>query len=57
MEIELANWSGRRVGGFMSWPSMPGRPWCMAVRLDGRRRVAPRVGHFLKTVVTVASFQ
>ena len=54
MKIELANWSGRRVGGFTSWLAAPGHPRRMAVRSDGRRRVAPRVGHFLKTVGTVA---
>ena len=50
MEIELANWSGRRVGGFMSWPAVPGRPRRVAARSDGRRRVAPHGGDFLKPV-------
>ena len=54
MKIELVNRSGRRVGGFTSWLAAPRRPRRVAVRSDGRRRVAPRVGHFLKTVGTVA---
>ena len=54
MKIGLANWSGRPVGGFTSWLATPGHLRRVAVRSDGRRRVAPRVGRFLKTVGTVA---
>ena len=52
-----ANWSGRRAGGFMSWPAVPGRPRRMAAWSDDRRRVAPRGDETLKRSATVASIQ
>ena len=48
MEIELTNWSGKRVGGFISWLAMPGRPQRGAARSDGQRWVAPHGGDCLK---------